>query len=163
MIFDFILNPRILLKIYEGKWDAKGIRVIKDSAGKITTEKVSNVTEIKRVDEFTYSISITKKDVVGISNLLAYINKETGFLEASNPSGSMTNGNNEFYFHEYFLIHSSSINTSRGLETTTLRLRPHKKPNPPKPPKPCTSSSSSSSSSSDCHKKKQCDKKKKHH
>ena len=68
MIKDYLncLNPRILFKIYVGKWNAKGFRVIKDSAGKITTEKVCNITEINRIDDFTYSISITIKNVVGI-------------------------------------------------------------------------------------------------
>ena len=165
MIPDFLsfLNPRTLFKIYIGKWDAKGVRVIQDSTGKITTENVSNVTEIKRVDDFTYSISVSIKGLVGIKNLLAFINKETGFLECANPIDNMNNGINQFYFHEYFLFHSSSINTSRGLETTTLKLTPYKKPCPPCPPKP---SSSSYYSSSKCHKKKNNKRKndkKKHH
>ena len=146
MIPDF-LNPRILFKIYNGKWYGKGIRIIKDLEGKITYEKIKNITEIKKVDEFTYSILIKNKKLSENINLLAFINKESNFLESVNPNKDISNGINQFYFYEFNLIHSSSINTKRGLETTTIKLIPYNKSCLDK----LSSSSNSSSSLSSIH------------
>lgn len=149
MFFNFFY-PHILFKIYDGKWIGKGRRIITDSSGKITAQKITNITEIKKIDDFTFFIKITFDNNLGNINLLAFINKETGILESTNPIGNTSNGINQIYFNDIYLIHSSSTNTSNGLETTTIKLKPYKKPCPPKP---CSKSKSCSKS---CSKPKHC-------
>ena len=159
MIFDF-LNPRLLFKIYEGKWIGKGVKITKKCDKKIISKKIAEMVEIKKINDYTFEIKILSKCDNKKVDLLGFINKETGILEAVYPNEEgLTNGIIQFYFHGGILISSDSKNTLDGLESSTIKLIPYRKPC-----KPCKSSSSSSSSScsssssssSSCTKPKPC-------
>ena len=151
MIFDFLLN---FLTRFEGQWCGKGV-IVSNNCGRITSEPVLNKVTIRKINEYTFNVTIRalERKNKSIITLLGYLNKETGILELANNNSGVLNGQSQYYFHDRYLINSFSVIDKGVLKSGTIKLHPYKKPCPPKPCPPKSSSSSSSSSSS-CHKKK---------